>query len=132
MSFKKTQDLLEHSEIDAQHSGTTLISTLIKKNELYCANVGDSRAIIISASRYSMIQIKTTTGKFHNCPGIISPASLHRNKESSKTEAEFTLSKIKMETRSGLCESGSKNKVLVLPFRYPGFSYVKVDWRQCI
>lgn len=34
------------SGIDVTYSGTTTIVVIAFKNELYCANIGDSRAII--------------------------------------------------------------------------------------
>lgn len=49
ISYKKVQQMLEESEINAEYSGTTLITILIRENDLYCANVGDSRAIVISS-----------------------------------------------------------------------------------
>ena len=39
------QDLL-NSEIDLDYSGTTCNIVLIIKDEIYCANLGDSRAIV--------------------------------------------------------------------------------------
>ena len=34
-------------EIDWRHSGSTLTVVLIEQDQLYCANVGDSKAILI-------------------------------------------------------------------------------------
>ncbi|CAD8121813.1 unnamed protein product [Paramecium sonneborni] len=45
-SFKKTNQELLKSGIDVTYSGSTTIVVIVLKNELYCANIGDSRAII--------------------------------------------------------------------------------------
>jgi len=43
----KTNRQLLSSYIDVHHSGTTVVSVLIFENHLWCANVGDSRAILL-------------------------------------------------------------------------------------
>ena len=43
--MKIGQELLKVS-FDIQFSGTTLVSTYIKGKQLWCANVGDSRAVL--------------------------------------------------------------------------------------
>ena len=45
-SIKLLESLLEKSSINLEMSGSTFIVILLKGNKLYCANVGDSRAII--------------------------------------------------------------------------------------
>ena len=38
--------MLRESNIDLNYSGSTIISCYLNQNKLYCANVGDSRAIV--------------------------------------------------------------------------------------
>ena len=46
-SYLKIQhDLTNCNTIDKEFSGTTCVTTFINKNKIYCANAGDSRAII--------------------------------------------------------------------------------------
>jgi len=45
--FLKTNAQLATSNIDAKFSGSTLVSVLISDQQLWCANVGDSRAILV-------------------------------------------------------------------------------------
>ena len=40
-------DLTNSSNINCEFSGTTCITTLIQKNKIFCANTGDSRALIV-------------------------------------------------------------------------------------
>ena len=53
-SFQKLNKNIENSEIDAQLSGTTCCMLLITATTMYCANVGDSRAILLSHSSQSL------------------------------------------------------------------------------
>ena len=47
MSFKHTTNLLSNSSgIDLYFSGSTCVSILIVGNKVFCANVGDSRAVL--------------------------------------------------------------------------------------
>jgi serine/threonine protein phosphatase PrpC len=45
-SFNKTQEDIKDRSFEANYSGTTFCSVLILGKELYCANAGDSRAIL--------------------------------------------------------------------------------------
>jgi serine/threonine protein phosphatase PrpC len=46
-AFETTYEkLLKESGIDLSFSGSTVISCYFNQNKLYCANVGDSRAIL--------------------------------------------------------------------------------------
>ena len=45
-SIKLLETLLEKSPINLDLSGSTFILVLLIDNKLYCANVGDSRAIL--------------------------------------------------------------------------------------
>jgi len=44
--YDKIQTALTCSEINAVNSGSTLVNVIIQRNEILCANVGDSRAIL--------------------------------------------------------------------------------------
>lgn len=44
--FYTTNHEIFASDFDCNLSGSTLISVFIHENKLYCANVGDSRAVI--------------------------------------------------------------------------------------
>lgn len=46
LSYLKLQQLISDSSINSSCSGTTLVSILLRNNELICANAGDSRAIL--------------------------------------------------------------------------------------
>jgi serine/threonine protein phosphatase PrpC len=41
------QQVCSSHDFDYAHSGSTLTVVLIEKDQLYCANVGDSKAILI-------------------------------------------------------------------------------------
>jgi serine/threonine protein phosphatase PrpC len=46
-AFGTTYDkLLRESNVDMSFSGSTVIGVYLNQNKLYCANVGDSRAIL--------------------------------------------------------------------------------------
>lgn len=45
-SISYIEQVLESSFIDTYYSGSTLISVLLKYNQIICANIGDSRAIL--------------------------------------------------------------------------------------
>lgn len=46
-SYIKTLDALQKSSIDCFVSGTTAVNCLVTKDKIYCANAGDSRAIML-------------------------------------------------------------------------------------
>jgi serine/threonine protein phosphatase PrpC len=58
--FEKIQKNLTESDINASCSGSTLVNVLIDGDEVICANVGDSRAILARQSIHDSIQL---TGK---------------------------------------------------------------------
>ncbi|CAD8166542.1 unnamed protein product [Paramecium pentaurelia] len=41
-------DMLQQSLIDISYSGSTLVIVYVKNNKLYCANLGDSRAVLLN------------------------------------------------------------------------------------
>ncbi|CAK60912.1 unnamed protein product (macronuclear) [Paramecium tetraurelia] len=41
-------DMLQQSHIDISFSGSTLVIVYVQNNKIYCANLGDSRAILLS------------------------------------------------------------------------------------
>jgi serine/threonine protein phosphatase PrpC len=47
-AFELTNNELLNSEINTDLSGSTVVATFIYDDTLYCFNVGDSRAILIS------------------------------------------------------------------------------------
>ena len=58
-AFKKTdQELISRrTKINCNYSGTTVVTVMIKDDNLICANVGDSRAVLAS---YKPIEAKMT------------------------------------------------------------------------
>lgn len=46
-AFLKTNQQLLESEVDITFSGSTCVCVYIENNNLYCSNIGDSRAITI-------------------------------------------------------------------------------------
>lgn len=52
-SILRCNNELNQSKIDLNFSGTTLITVLTYYNTLYCANVGDSRAVLGRISKKS-------------------------------------------------------------------------------
>ena len=44
--YKTSKDLMEESEIDCSFSGCTCVVILMVYNNVYCANIGDSRSIM--------------------------------------------------------------------------------------
>ena len=40
-------ELSKNSSIDTRHSGSTCVSVLIVANKVFCANVGNSKAILV-------------------------------------------------------------------------------------
>lgn len=47
-SFKEVQEKLDNeSGINLKFSGSTCVSVLIVGNKVFCANVGDSRAVLM-------------------------------------------------------------------------------------
>jgi serine/threonine protein phosphatase PrpC len=50
-AYKIMNDTVHRSKIDISFSGTTCVSVLVHDKKIYCANVGDSRAIIGSSAR---------------------------------------------------------------------------------
>jgi len=57
-SYHLTSDEIKNSGLDIEFSGSTCVSVLIDDDKLYCANVGDSRAIICSVDRMGGIKGK--------------------------------------------------------------------------
>jgi serine/threonine protein phosphatase PrpC len=50
--FDKMQKNLTNSDINVSCSGSTLVNVIIDGDEVICANVGDSRAILARQSNY--------------------------------------------------------------------------------
>ena len=46
--FTQIHSDLSHQKYDTQLSGTTCVSVLFDRNTIFCANVGDSRAVLYS------------------------------------------------------------------------------------
>eukprot|EP00359_Climacostomum_virens_P003835 CAMPEP_0204918048 /NCGR_PEP_ID=MMETSP1397-20131031/15787_1 /ASSEMBLY_ACC=CAM_ASM_000891 /TAXON_ID=49980 /ORGANISM="Climacostomum Climacostomum virens, Strain Stock W-24" /LENGTH=307 /DNA_ID=CAMNT_0052091139 /DNA_START=277 /DNA_END=1197 /DNA_ORIENTATION=- len=59
LAFKRLQSGLENENFDVSYSGSTLISVFIRGSSLFCANVGDSRAVLgkYSGVRWSAVAL---------------------------------------------------------------------------
>jgi serine/threonine protein phosphatase PrpC len=64
-SFKKTQEDLKEKNFDIQTSGSTVCSVFITGNNLYCANLGDSRAVLGSFDENEKIWKTNQLSKDH-------------------------------------------------------------------
>lgn len=64
-AFSETNKEVSNSGTDVRFSGSTCVSVLTFGKRIYCANVGDSRAIVIKAnnpnSDVSQIQVKSAS-----------------------------------------------------------------------
>ena len=52
--YNKIQKGIADSDINASCSGSTLVNVMIQNDEIICANVGDSRAILARQSKYNI------------------------------------------------------------------------------
>ena len=57
-AFEETSAAIEKGGFDARVSGTTLVSVLITPKKLWCANVGNSRAIMGRLLRDGPLDLK--------------------------------------------------------------------------
>ncbi len=48
-SFQEVGDSLHESMLNLKFSGSTCVSVLIVGTKIFCANVGDSRAVLVRA-----------------------------------------------------------------------------------
>lgn len=71
--FEKIQKNLTESDINASCSGSTLVNVLIDGDEVICANVGDSRAILARQSTFSSTQSTVRAGSSYTFLRTISP-----------------------------------------------------------
>lgn len=75
------QSALTDSEINLRYSGTTLVCALIIKNQLYFANIGDSRAVLASkmrgrltkslATEDHVLDLSEERERVESCKGIV-------------------------------------------------------------
>lgn len=63
---------LTESEINATCSGSTFVSVFFDNDEIVCANVGDSRAILARQSIFYLIQLIAKVGNSFTFPKTIS------------------------------------------------------------
>lgn len=52
-AFRRTNNDIKHQTFNSLLSGSTLTSIMLDKNHLYCANVGDSRAVLYFRKKHS-------------------------------------------------------------------------------
>ena len=60
-AYYQTNNVIVNGKLNVELSGSTCVSVMIDSGKLYTANVGDSRAIICSASRTEKIKGKAIT-----------------------------------------------------------------------
>ena len=60
--FSKLQTGLTESDINVTCSGSTFVGVFFDNNEIVCANVGDSRAILARQSKIYPIQLIEKVG----------------------------------------------------------------------
>lgn len=121
--FEKLQKGLTDSDINVSCSGSTFVGVWITNDEVICANVGDSRAIL---ARQSTILTKKLTEKAGN--SSISPKTTNllsklSARESSSKEAECTLLKTKITSLSDHSGCGCPIKVSWMLDRLAGTSH---------
>eukprot|EP01017_Pseudomicrothorax_dubius_P033714 TRINITY_DN4540_c0_g1_i10.p1 TRINITY_DN4540_c0_g1~~TRINITY_DN4540_c0_g1_i10.p1 ORF type:complete len:646 (+),score=93.14 TRINITY_DN4540_c0_g1_i10:112-2049(+) len=83
VSYEMTHKSLYETSIDVNFSGSTSVSILIQNEKLYCANVGDSRAIMagMSRTRWNVRPlsfdhkptVKAEADRINKCGGRIEP-----------------------------------------------------------
>ena len=71
-SFSKTNEELFSSGIDISFSGSTTVALLILNNKLWCANVGDSRAILVKFRHNQWRAYPLSTDHKPDLPGELS------------------------------------------------------------
>jgi hypothetical protein len=104
--------LFEEKELNAQMSGSTLITILLEnKGLLTCANVGDSRAILARQSIVKTIQSIKRIGKSSICHKTISLLWKRKKKEFYVRVAKYTALETNKATRSDLRECGYQIEV---------------------
>lgn len=76
--------------IDITFSGSTCVTVLVSGTNLWCANIGDSRAVSILSvfNRFSLGNLTLANGQLLNYPMIINLICLQKKKESSKAKVE--------------------------------------------
>ena len=57
-AFKSAEDKLKSSGIDYSNSGTCAITVFIKKNIIYIANLGDSRAVMLRNTKKEKLAVE--------------------------------------------------------------------------
>lgn len=60
-TYERVNDALKNQHFDRNFSGSTCVSVLITADAIFCANVGDSRAVLCRKSRYSVQAIPLST-----------------------------------------------------------------------
>lgn len=61
-AFLKVHEDLLKQKYDVQLSGSTCVAVLFDRNTIFCANAGDSRAVLYSVNRNQGSQGKSTCG----------------------------------------------------------------------
>lgn len=129
--FNKIQDeLFKTNLFDVSLSGSTLLSIMISYPKLICANVGDSRAVLVRKRRYVLNQWISSTGKWYTFQRTISLLCPRRGRESSRREARYTRIRINKASVWARKEFGWPIKVSDLWWRCTRTGHESINRRQ--
>ena len=113
-AFNKIQDeLFKTNLFDATLSGSTLISIMISYPKLICANVGDSRAILVRKRIFIMIQWISSIGRSCTFRRTISLPCQRSGSESSRRAEKCTPTRTSRASVSARSGSGWPTRVRI-------------------
>ena len=97
--YQKIQNSLVHSDINASCSGSTLVNVMVEGDEVICANVGDSRAILARQSKSNFTQSTARAGNSSTFPKTTNPVLKLKRSGCFAMGGEFMPLKMKLASR---------------------------------